>query len=70
MEKKIDYINAVGLDFYVDDNPSFLEKSKECHHTIIVKMNWAYNEEVKILNVPNVTAYLDLIYKVKAIKEN
>ena len=69
IEKKIDYINSIGLGFYTDDKPAFLEKANEqCKNTIIVKMNWAYNKDVKALGVDSVADYLDLIDKVKRIR--
>ena len=64
-DKKIDYINSVGLDFYIDDKPSFLRESSKCLATSIIKMNWEYNEDVDVFGVNNVTEYLNVIQRSK-----
>ena len=68
-DNKVEYINLLGLNMFIDDKPSFLKQSFEaCPDTIIVKMNWKYNEYVKMLFVHNVGEYLAFIDKVKSVK--
>jgi len=61
-DDKIEYINGIGLNLFVDDRPDFLTKAaQECSNTRIIKMNWEYNKEVDIVGVDNVAEYLELI---------
>ena len=67
-DDKIEYINGIGLNLFVDDKPSFLNKvKKECPKTVVVRMNWEYNKEIDIIGVDNVSEYLDLVNTYKKI---
>ena len=69
-DNKIEYINKIGLNLFVDDKSSFLVKaSRSCPKTVVTRMNWEYNKDIAkyMVSVDSVAGYLDLVNKYRRI---
>lgn len=46
---KADLINALDIEFFIDDKPSILEDAmKNCPNTLVSARDWCYNREVEV----------------------